>query len=383
MISRKSLYLLLGSVAVIVLLFMYLGQADPIQVKVATAEMGTIEETAANTRAGTVNACRRSKMSPSMGGTINRLPVREGDKVKKGDVLLALWNDDLLAELKLAQSDATATVSRGEAACVQAENAQRIAQRTTTLSESKLVSTEAVEQAQSNATALRAECTAAQASIKVSQERIAVVTANLERSRLRAPFDGVVVQVNGELGEYVTPSPPGILTLPAVDMIDSSCFYVTAPIDEVDAPRIKIGLQAKITLDAFKDRRFDAKVSRIADFVLDMEKQSRTVDIEVRFNNAADFSDLLPGYSADAEVIIATRENVLRVPSEALLEGKFVYVLLDKTLQKREVQTGLSNWDFTEILSGVKAGEQVLITPDREGVEDGVKAEKENANEHE
>ena len=116
-----------------------------------------------------------------------------------------------------------------------------------------------------------------------------------------------------------------------------------------------------------------------------MEKQSRTVDIEVRFNNAADFSDLLPGYSADAEVIIATREKVLRVPSEALLEGKFVYVLLDKTLQKREVQTGLSNWDFTEIISGVKAGEQVLITPDREGVEDGVKAEKEkeNANAHE
>ncbi|MBI3187398.1 MAG: efflux RND transporter periplasmic adaptor subunit, partial [Gammaproteobacteria bacterium] len=76
-------------------------------------------------------------------------------------------------------------------------------------------------------------------------------------------------------------------------------------------------------------------------------------------------------------VIIATRENVLRVPSEAVLEGKYVYVLVDNALQKREVKAGLLNWDFTEIVSGVKAGEQVLITPDREGVADGVKAEKE------
>ena len=379
MISRKSMYLLAAVAAVVIVGVVFVSQPDPITVKVAKAELGTIEETAANTRAGTVNACRRSQMSPSMGGKINRLPVREGDRVKKGDLLLALWNDDLQAELKLSQSDAKAAIARAESACVQADNAERIAQRMNTLSATNVVSAEADEQSRSNATALRAECVAAQAGVKVSRERIDVVNANLERSRLRAPFDGVVVQVNGELGEYVTPSPPGILTLPAVDMIDSSCFYVTAPIDEVDAPRIKVGMPARVTLDAFKTRRFDAKVSRIADFVLDLEKQSRTVDVEVRFDNAADFADLLPGYSADAEVIIATRENVLRVPSEAVLEGKFVYVLVGNALQKREVKTGLLNWDFTEIVSGVKAGEQVVITPDREGVADGVKAEKENA----
>lgn len=380
MITRKSMYLLAAVAAVVIAGVVLVSRTEPIRVRVATAELGTIEETAANTRAGTVNACRRSQMSPSMGGKINRLPVREGDRVKKGDVLLALWNDDLQAELKLAQSDVKAAVARAESACVQADNAERIATRMSTLSASHVVSTEADEQARSNATAARAECVAAQANVRVSQERIDVVNANLERSRLRAPFDGVVVQVNGELGEFVTPSPPGILTLPAVDMIDSSCFYVTAPIDEVDAPRIKVGMPARVTLDAFKERRFDAKVSRIADYVLDLEKQSRTVDVEVRFDNAEDFADLLPGYSADAEVILASRDHVLRIPSEAVLEAKYVYVLVGNTLQKREVKTGLLNWDYTEIVSGVKAGEQVVITPDREGVADGVKAEKEAAN---
>ena len=375
MIARKKLYLIIVLVVAILVILVYRGLPDPIPVKVAAAEIGTIEETAANTRAGTVKACRRSQMSPTMGGKISRLPVREGDKVKKGDVLLALWSDDLQAELRLAQSDAQAAEARSEAACVQADNAERAAQRMTTLSKTQLVSIEAAEQSQSTASAQRAECSAAQASVKVSQEHIDVVTANLERSRLRAPFDGVVVQVNGELGEYVTPSPPGILTLPAVDMIDSSCYYVTAPIDEVDAPRIKVGMTAQVTLDAFKARRFDAKVSRIADFVLDLEKQSRTVDIEVRFDKASDFVDLLPGYSADAEVIISTRENVLRVPSEAVLESKFVYVLgTDGKLQKREVKTGLSNWDYTEIVTGVKAGEQVVTTPDRKNLADGVTA---------
>ncbi|MDQ1363945.1 MAG: HlyD family secretion protein, partial [Pseudomonadota bacterium] len=234
MISRKSLYILLIVIAVIVALAGYSAMPDPVLVKVATAEIGNIEETAANTRAGTVNACRRSQMSPTIGGKIDRLPVREGDRVKRGDLLLSLWSDDLQAELKLAQSDARASAARAESACVQADNAERIAKRMNTLSETNVVSAEADEQAQSNATALRAECAAAQAGVKVSQQRIDVVSANLQRSQLRAPFDGVVVEVNGEVGEYVTPSPPGILTLPAVDVIDNSCFYVTAPIDEVD-----------------------------------------------------------------------------------------------------------------------------------------------------
>jgi len=182
--------------------------------------------------------------------------------------------------------------------------------------------------------------------------------------------------VNGEIGEYVTPSPPGIPTLPAVDMVDNSCFYVMAPIDEVDAPQIKPDMQARISLDAFKDRRFPAKVRRIADYVLDREKQARTVDIEVIFENPDDMTEMLPGYSADAEVILRTRNNVLRVPTEAVIDKQQVYIFNTdgNTLELRDVKTGLANWDQTEIVSGIKQGEQVVTTVDRKGVVDGALA---------
>ncbi|MBW2119469.1 MAG: efflux RND transporter periplasmic adaptor subunit [Deltaproteobacteria bacterium] len=108
------------------------------------------------------------------------------------------------------------------------------------------------------------------------------------RKRLLAPFDGLIAEITGELFEYVTPSPVGVPTPPAVDIVDNACFYVTAPIDKVDAGDIRVGMTARITMDAFADRSFKGKVRRIADYVLDLEKQARTVDVEVVFSNQGD-----------------------------------------------------------------------------------------------
>ena len=372
---KRSLIVVVIAIAV-VSLFMFSTRSKPVKVRVAPAAMGSIEETVANTRAGTVNACRRAQMAPPSGGQIDQMPIREGDQVKKGELLLALWNDDLKAQLQLARSEAIAAKDRAESVCVQAANADRNAKRKIALRKTQAVSEEVVEQAIATARSQKADCEAARTSAKVSEENIGVAKAYLERTLLRAPFDGVVVEVNGEIGEYVTPSPPGIPTLPAVDMVDRSCFYVTAPIDEVDAPAIRTGMPARISLDAFKDRRFDASVRRIADYVLDREKQARTVDIEVNFNNPDDMAVMLPGYSADAEVILRTRDNVLRVPTEAIVDKQYVYVFnpADRLLERRDVQIGLSNWDHTEIVSGVEQGEQVVTSIDRKGVEDGAEA---------
>ena len=70
------------------------------------------------------------------------------------------------------------------------------------------------------------------------------------RTVLVAPFDGTVAKIVGEVGEYSTPSPPGVPTPPAIDLIDESCLYVTAPMDEVDAPKMRAGQPVRITLDA-------------------------------------------------------------------------------------------------------------------------------------
>ena len=115
---------------------------------------------------------------------------------------------------------------------------------------------------------------------------------------------------------------------------------------------------------------------RIADYVLDLEKQARTVDIEVSFNNPEDMAVMLPGYSADAEVILRTREKVLRVPTESVIDKQQVFVFNadSKLLELREVKIGLSNWDSTEIIEGVSEGELIVVSVDRKGVVDGADA---------
>ncbi|MBN2419298.1 MAG: efflux RND transporter periplasmic adaptor subunit, partial [Deltaproteobacteria bacterium] len=277
----------------------YYSQPEPLAVKLVSVEKGTVENTVANTRAGTISACRRTRLSPSMGGQISELPVKEGQRVKKGDLLIELWNKDILAELSLARSEANAAKARSTAACLQAEVSEREAERLKNLRKIGAASEEQTDKAVTLAKALRADCEAAKASALMSESRIRVVEANLDRTRLKAPFDGIIAEITGELNEYLTPSPPGIPTPPAVDLIDDSCFYVTAPIDEVDAPSVQTGLEARITLDAFRGTYFPGVVSRIAPYVMDMEKQARTVDVDVTFSNIDDIKNMLAGYSAD------------------------------------------------------------------------------------
>lgn len=367
------LFLLIASA--IFLIWRYT-RPEPIEVVVKPVDRGTVEQTVANTRAGTVKACRRAKLSPSIGGQIAKLPIRAGDTVKAGQLLLELWNKDLVAQVALAESEAESAKARAKAACLTAEVAQREADRLLILQKTGAASEEKVDKAVTEAKALSADCDAAKALALMSKAGVGVARANLARTRLTAPFGGVVAKINGELNEYVTPSPVGIVTPPAVDLIDDSCFYVAAPIDEVDASAITVGMDTRLTLDAFGERRFAGKVRRIADFVMDREKQARTVDVEVEFANPASTHQFLAGYSADVEIILEVHRKTLRIPTEAVLGGNrvFVYRPDQKIIKERTIKSGLSNWHYTEVLSGLDPGELVVINVDRSGIKDNANA---------
>ena len=354
----------------------YYTRPEPVEVIVKAVEHGTVERTVANTRAGTVKACRRAKLSPGVGGQITKLPIQEGDRVEAGELLLELWNDDISAQLKLAESETETSEARARASCLKADNAEREAHRLVRLRKEDSVSEEREDRAVTDAKALRAECESAKASTLTSEARVDVVKAELERTRLVAPFAGVVAEINGELNEYVTPSPPGIATPPAIDLIDDSCFYVEAPIDEVDAPDILPELSARISLDAFGDHHFVGKVRRIAPYVLDREKQARTVDVEVEFTRPKDVNTLLAGYSADVEIILDVRQDALRIPTEAVLDGKRVFVYSPETevIEERTFEAGIANWDYTEVASGLEVGELVVVNVDKAGVKNGARA---------
>ena len=375
MTARRWIVLvaLLGSAA---LFGWWWTRAQPVPVTLAVVERGRIEHTVANTRAGTVQACRRARIAPATGGQIERLDVHKGDRVEAGQLLLALWNEDLAAQLALNERELVSTRARAEETCVLADVLEREADRLKSLRKQGVASEENMDKGVGDATARRAACRAAEASIGVAQARIDLARATLERTVLRAPFAGVVAEVNGEVGEFVTPSPVGIPTPPTVDLIQTGCVYVSAPIDEVDAAGVRIGMPTRITLDAYPGRSFAGTVRRIAPYVVDVEKQARTVDVEVNFADAADTQDLLIGYSADIEVVLATRDDALRIPTEALLDGNrlLVFDAGSGLVKARPVKTGIANWQFSEITDGVTAGERIVLSVAREGVHDGVRA---------
>jgi len=375
---HRSVLIILLVVASLIMLLAYLKRPRPVAVIIHKVEYGEVLSSVANTRAGTLKACRRARLSPSIGGQIERLPVKEGKQVKTGDVLLEIWNDDLDAQAKLARREVRATTSRAREACVIADVARREARRLRHLLKTQLASEEAVDKADSEARARQAACNAANTSIEVSQARVDVADAALARTLLRAPFDGTVAEVNGELGEYLTPSPVGVATLPAIDLIDYSCLYVSAPIDEVDAPQIKTGMAANISLDAFSPTLFRGVIRRVASYVLEREKQARTVEVEVDFRDAADTENMLPGYSADVEVILSRRENVLRIPTEAIMENQHVFLIHpDDVIEKRPIKTGMHNWRYTEVLSGLEKDDRIVLSVERDGLEDGVRIKPE------
>jgi len=344
----------------------------PIAVLVTTIDQGKVESSIANTRAGTVEACQRTKLSTTAGGRIEVLAVKEGDKVKKGQLLMKLWNDDQQAQSTLAQTQVETAAKRVVEACTMAGNAEAEAQRQSALAKQGFVSGSREEQARADALARRATCDAAKADVASAQARVSATRVEQKRTVLYAPFDGTVAKIVGEVGEYSTPSPPGVPTPPAIDLIDDTCLYVRAPMDEVDAPKISAGQPVRISFDALPKQSFPGTVKRVAPYVSAVEKQARTVDIEAVLDPAKAPAKLLVGYSADVEVVLAVREKVVRVPTSAIREGtRVLQAAADGTLQERAIKTGLSNWEFTEVLEGLSAGDKVVTSLEREGVKSG------------
>ncbi|MCS6948054.1 MAG: efflux RND transporter periplasmic adaptor subunit [Steroidobacteraceae bacterium] len=350
-----------------------------VRVSVATVDRGPVRLSVANTRAGTINACRRAKLAPATGGQIARLHVRKGDAVRENQVLVELWNDDLRAQVRVARNDATAAQARADDACTTAAFARREAERYARMRAQQLIAEDLAERSLAQADSAAAACRAARESMRVAEARIAAAEAALERTRLRAPFAGTVAEINGELGEFVTPSPVGIPTLPTIDLIDSSCLYVSAPIDEVDAPSVRTGMPARISLDAFQRQSYAGRVRRVAPYVLEVEKQARTVEVEIEIDSRDGRENLLPGYSADVEIVIATRADTLRVPTAAIVEGRYVLIVDERgRVARREIRTGIGNWEFTEVTSGLREGERVITSIDRPGVVVGAEVEIES-----
>jgi HlyD family secretion protein len=344
---------------------------QPIEVRVLQPSRGRVESTITNSKAGTVKASQRASLSPEIGGRIVKLAVRAGSEVQRGQILMQLDDSTHRAQLEKARRDVITAEARHREACLAADQARREYARHQELAARQIVSQNLLDQRESRAQTAAASCEAADAMVASARAAIDLIESELRKTVLRAPFGGVVSELSIELGEYTTPSPPGLPIPPVMEIIDTTSIFISAPMDEVDSARLKAGQQVRTTIDSYPGKSFPGTVARVAPYVLDIEAQNRTVEIEVALDDQELAATLLPGTSADVEVILETHDDTLRLPTATLLEGGAVLVVENGTLVRRELQIGLRNWDFSEILSGLSVADRVVTSLDRIEVQPG------------
>lgn len=370
---RWLLVVALAAIVVVALRLTVL-RPEPVPVTVYRVARGRVEETVTNSRAGSVKTRRRATLSPEVGGRVVAVPVRKGARVQAGQVLLRLADEELRAQLALQQRSLDQAIASERDACQAAALAARDLQRAEQLAAEGLVPQGQLDQARSHNERAAAACEAARAGVGRARAAVDLARATLAKTILRAPFSGIVAELRTEVGEWITPAPPGVPIPPVIDLIDDRAIYVSAPLDEVDIGRVRPGLAARITMDAFPGRAFPGRVVRVAPYVVDVQGQSRTFEVEVEFDDAAFARTLKPGTSADVEIVLEAHDDALRVPSYALIEGRRVLVVRDGVLRDVPVTTGLRNWEFTEIVAGLAPGDPVVVSLDRVEVQAGARA---------
>ncbi|MFQ1741350.1 efflux RND transporter periplasmic adaptor subunit [Aeromonas veronii] len=350
-----------AGVAVAVLAWWLRPVATP--VPLVSVDRGEVRVTVVNTRAGTIKSCQRAGLSLPGGGVVEQIAVKAGERVARGDLLLTLWSDDIHADLARARAQQALGKTQREERCSEAAYYEREANRLATLLAKNLTSRTLAEQAQNLADTRRYVCQASRQQERVDEAQVAQVEARLSERRLHAPFAGVVAEVNSKLGEYMTPSPPGVAMPPVIDLIDDRCLYVSAPIDEVDAARLKVGQSARVLLDAMPGRDFAATITRIAPYVKELEKQARTVEVEAALTALPTDVPLLIGYSADLEVEVTRVTDVLRVAASSRADDGSVLRLEGDKLVRVVPRWGVENWNWIEVAEGLAAGDRLAAQP--------------------
>lgn len=374
----RRLLIVAGIALAIVVLRVTLFRPDPIPVTVHTVDRGRVEETVVNSRAGTVDSRLRAEMSPGLAGLVTEIAVRKGQSVRRGQPLLLLDDREYRAQTALAARSLDAARAAAREACLVSEQASRDRGRAETLAAQGLVSEQQIEEARTRAESAEAACAAARERVRQAEAALAAAEATLAKTVLAAPFDGSVLDVATEVGEWISPSPPGVFIPAVIDLIDPESLYVAAPIDEADVARIRVGMPARVTMDAFRGRAFPARLTFVSSFVETRQEQNRTLTVEAVFEEGDLPENLLPGLSADIEVILDARDGVVRIPTMALLEGDRVLVARSDKLESVPVEVGIRNWEYAEARAGLVEGDRVVTSLDRPEVKAGARVRVSN-----
>jgi len=353
--NNKNVLIAILAAAVILVVFLLSGK-KPVSVKVLELKPGELRVIVNATTTSTVKSEYEVILSAQRTGRVVSLPVREGDRVRQGDLIakLDLSEESVQSENVLAQSRATY------------EEAEKNVKRSEDLFRKNMIAQQEYEASRRAFEVARSQYEASREDLRVKKDY----------SVIRTPFGGVVSKKYTEVGELLLPGKQ------IVTVVDPDSTYILATIDEVDVARLRLTQPVTVTIDAFAGEKFEGTIRRISPIVSGGKLETRTADVWIYLNKKD--HRIKPGMSADIEVLITTLTGVLSVPSQAIVERdgkKQVFVAEDRKLgagssthvHLRPVQVGESNWIATEVRKGLAAGDIVITTPEAEGLKDGVK----------
>jgi HlyD family secretion protein len=363
----KTLVLAIAGVLVVALSVRQACAPRPIAVGTMVVARGVVERLVANSEAGTVRARRVARLAAERTGRVVLYPWQAGDVIPAGHLVLQLDPSTAAAQRHSAEHDAEAVAAAHRSAHVDAELAAIEYRRVSALHEEHVATDENLDAARAKRDAAAAALAAAEARYHAAEAVVGSREDELAHLRIRMPFTGVLTQRLIETGESVLPGQ----AVAEVMTLDS--LYVRAPLDERDAAMVAPGQDARVTLDPFPGTVWKAPVTRVAPVVEETRESNRTLSIEVDLPPWRTGPRPRPGMSADVEIVLELRNDVLRVPTAAVLDGRRVLALRNGRAVAREVKAGLRNWDWTEITSGLSPGEVVITTLDRPGVRAGAR----------
>jgi RND family efflux transporter MFP subunit len=322
---------------------------------------------------GYVVAQRKAAVASKGTGRLEILTVEEGSRVKKGQILARLENADLQAQSGQAQANLNAAQANLNQILAVVANDRLRFERNRKLIQAQAVSQSSYDDAEARYQQSQATEAAARSQIEAAEAALQATRVGLEYTLIRAPFDGVILTKNADVGEVVAPFGSSINAKAAVvTMADLDSLIVEADVSEINLAKIKSGQPCEITLDAFPEERFPGQVHMV---VPTADRSKATVQTKVKFLERDE--RVLPEMSAKVAFLSRPvdpgEKPKIGISPAALTEkkGKTVaYRLNGETVREVPVMKGSPLADLVEITQGLKAGERVVLNPPK-GMKDG------------
>jgi HlyD family secretion protein len=387
--SKKKIYIFsaIGVVLVALILMALLSgsKEEIVQVQVEKVIKRNITQTVSAT--GTIDSEFKVDITPEVTGEIVQLPVKEGDRVKKGDLLIKINAKQYEADKESAEANLQAAKSTMAMRKAELDKLQADYERVKELYNKKLSSDAEFQAAKSSYESAKASYQGAMANVSQSEAALRRSEDQLSKTTILSPMNGTVTKLNVELGERVLGSfysqGTNIMTVSDLNNMEAS-----VDVDENDVVLVSIGDTARIKVDAFGDRVFKGLVKEIGNSAITsgLGTQDQVVNFDVKIKLTDLDPKLRPGMSCNADIETETKNNVISVPIQSVTartntpnmnnqgdennpnqaskkteKVKEIVFIVDKNKAKSvEVKTGISDNNYIEVESGLKGGEEVV-----------------------